>query len=211
MNKKTKNILMSIYLLALIAMLSGATFAYFSLIKVSTVTPQIQTTTATTAWLLFEVSNSINITADSDTFIAGSGDKSDITYGRITLRTDNEDLEITHYYNIYLDISSNDFEYSTLEEYAEILLVVNGPDGIVTSIAGLDYVGVENGIGNVIYGFDITDKDGRYYIASSYPISTNTVAEAEWGIEVILVNLDASQNINLEKSFSASIVIEEAV
>ena len=212
MNKKLKRILLIVYVLILVVMLSSATYAYFALIQVSTVTPQIKTQAATTEWLIFSAGEPINILANEDNFGALMGNLSDATEGSVLLKANNLNEPVSHNYMIYLEIAENEFTYTTQEKTSELLLSVTNPDGnIVTQIDGLEYVTVIDGEGNEISGFDITNALGRYYFAYNYEISTDSEEEDIWNVEVTLVNLDSNQQGNTGKSLNGILRLEQVL
>lgn len=211
MNKKWKRILTVIYILILVAMLSTATYAYFSMIQVTTVKPVVQTTTAVTDWLSFNTGDEINISATEENFGPGMGDILGKSYGSVYLRVSNEGTEVTYNYNITLDIAENNFIYTTEDNEAEVLLIVTDPNGeVVDNISGLDYVSVINGTGEEIKGFDITTVTGTYYIAENYPITSDLQEQHIWNVEVVLVNLNSDQQENTGKTFDAYLEVSKA-
>ena len=210
MDKKWKKILMTIYILILITMLSTATFAYFSIIQVTTVSPVVQTTTAVTDWLTFATGDAININATDENFGIDMGDISGQSYGSVSLRVSNAGTEVTYNYNITLNIDSNDFVYTTPTEDAELLLIVKDPNGeAVEDIDGLQYVSVINGNGEELQGFDITTAMGTYYIANNYAITSDLQEQHIWDVEVVLVNLDSNQEENKGKTVDAYLEVSK--
>lgn len=211
MNKKVKRILMIVYILVLVAMFSGATFAYFTMINVSSVSPSVQMQAATTDWLVFNVGEPINIEANDLNFGENMGDLRGTTYGSALLRVNNPEAEIEYNYNIFLEILENDFEYTTSNQMPELLLKVTDPEGIeVTEISGLEYKEVTNGRGEVLSGFDITTANGRFYIAQNYPISATLQNQHIWNVEVVLINLDSNQDANVGKGINAFLQVEQS-
>ena len=210
MNKKWKRILMTVYVLVLILMLSTATFAYFSMIKVTTLSPQVQAESAVTDWLIFSTGDPINIEATEENFGEDMGDISGRTYGGTLLQVSDSSKEVSYNYNVILNIVENEFVYTTPTEEAELLLRVTDPDGTeVTNIPGLVYKEVINGNGEVLRGFDITTEVGNYYIANNYEITSNLQTQHIWNVEVILVNLDSDQNDNAGKVVDAYLEVSK--
>lgn len=210
MNKKWKRILMTVYVLVLILMLSTATFAYFSMIKVTTLSPQVQAESAVTDWLIFSTGDPINIEATEENFGEDMGDISGRTYGGTLLQVSDSSKEVSYNYNVILNIEENEFVYTTPTEEAELLLRVTDPDGTeVTNIPGLVYKEVINGNGEVLRGFDITTEVGNYYIANNYEITSNLQTQHIWNVEVILVNLDSDQNDNAGKVVDAYLEVSK--
>ena len=210
MNKKWKRILMTVYVLVLILMLSTATFAYFSMIQVTTLSPQVQAESAVTDWLIFSTGDPINIEATEENFGEDMGDISGRTYGGALLQVSDSSKEVSYNYNVILNIVENEFVYTTPTEEAELLLRVTDPDGTeVTNIPGLVYKEVTNGNGEVLRGFDITSEVGNYYIANNYEITSNLQTQHIWNVEVILVNLDSDQNANAGKEVDAYLEVSK--
>ena len=211
MDKKWKRILMTIYILVLVVMLSTATFTYFSIIRVTTVKPVVQTTTAVTDWLSFNTGDAINIYATEENFGQGMGDIIGSSYGSVLLRVSNEGTEATYNYNITLNIEDNNFVYTTDTLDAELLLVVHDPEGNeVRDIPGLQYVSVVNGNGEELHGFDVTTATGTYYIANNYAITSNLQEQHIWDVDLILVNLGSDQQENTDKSIDAYLEVSAA-
>lgn len=210
MNKKWKRILTIIYILILMLMLSTATYAYFTMIQVSSVSPHVKTEAATTDWLVFSVGDPINLTASEENFSEGMGDVIGKTYGGALLQVNNPNKEVSYFYDVILDISQNEFVYSTMEQKTELLLKVTDPNGDeVTEIDGLEYKEVTNGKGEVLKGFDITTQTGKFYLASSYEITSNLQTQHIWNVEVVLVNLDSDQDLNAGKNFEALLKVQK--
>ncbi len=205
MNKKIKKFLVVVYIITIIAILTGASFAYFTSVNVSTISPTTNTTTATTGWLYFDITKDIFINANENNFGMGMDNLSQEVYTSAQLRTEGDTKE-TYYYNIFVEIDYNDFEYTTIDQSPELVLQVYNPeDKLVTNIDGLTY-------DNENQGFDITIANGKYYIASNYPISANDVGNVihTWKTKITLINMDSSQDLNRGKTISGKITIEKA-
>ena len=191
--------------LTFIAVVVGATYAYFTAQGGGTGNINVNANTATTDNLSFQVGSAISLTANQEDFGSGAGNKSGETYARATLTANNATNNATRNYYIYLDITSNNFEYTTNDNQAELLLKVTDPDGIeVTNIPGL----TRKTSGGVT-GFDITTFTGLITIADNYEIVSTGTETQEWTVEVIFANLDSDQNANTGKSFSANLIIQE--
>ena len=210
MNRKTEKILIVIYILSILSLIVAGTYAYFTVIKVSQVSPKIEVKSATTEVLSFNISKEIKIIADSENFSENAGYLSSIAsvsaYMGITQDNPNYDVfTYTHYYNLKLDVNSNTFIYTTPDHKPELLLSIIDPnDEVVTELAGLEYKTI-----NGASGFDITNLTEDLTIATHYKIETKTEVTHNWQIEVTLVNLDTNQNANIDKGFDAKLVIEK--
>ena len=190
-----------------IAVVVGATYAYFTAQGGDAINTNVNVQTATTDNLSFQVGSAISLTANQEDFGSGAGNKSGETFARATLTANNATNNATRNYYIYLDIESNDFEYTTVDEQAELLLKITGPEGSeVTTLGSL-----ERKTSGGETGFDITTQTGLITIADNYEIvSTGTVTQ-EWTVEVIFANLDSDQNANTGKTFNANLIIQEDV
>ena len=204
-NEKKVLVLSFIGIITFIAVVVGATYAYFQAQTGGTGNIDVNANTATTDNLSFQVGSAISLTANQEDFGQGAGNKSGSTFARATLTANNATNNATRNYYVYLNIESNDFEYTTEDNQAEILLKVTDPDGTeVTTLGSL-----ERKTSGGVTGFDITTSTGLITIADNYEIvSTGTVTQ-EWTVEVIFANLNSDQNANAGKSFSANLIIQE--
>ena len=204
-NEKKVLVLSFIGIITFIAVVVGATYAYFQAQTGGTGNIDVNANTATTDNLSFQVGSAISLIANQEDFGSGMGNKSGSTTASATLTANNATNNATRNYYVYLNVESNDFEYTTEDNQAEILLKVTDPDGTeVTTLGSL-----ERKTSGGVTGFDITTSTGLITIADNYEIvSTGTVTQ-EWTVEVIFANLNSDQNANAGKSFSANLIIQE--
>ena len=208
-NEKKVLVLSFLGVITLILVVVGATYAYFTAQGGGTGNINVNADTATTDNLSFQTGSAISLTANQEDFGNGMGNKSGSTYARAILTANNATNNATRNYYVYLNITSNDFEYTTEDEQGEILLKVTDPDGSeVTSLSGLTRKTSGNG-DNQVTGFDITESQGLITIANNYEITSTGTETQEWKIEVIFVNLDSDQNANTGKTFNATLIIQE--
>ena len=204
-NEKKVLALSFLGVLTFIAVVVGATYAYFTAQGGGTGNINVNAQTATTDNLSFQTGSAISLTANQEDFGSGAGNKSGSTFARATLTANNATNNATRNYYVYLNIESNDFEYTTEDNQAEILLKVTDPDGTeVTTLGSL-----ERKTSGGVTGFDITTSTGLITIADNYEITSTGTVTQEWQIEVIFANLDSDQNANTGKSFSANLIIQE--
>ena len=204
-NEKKVLVLSFIGIITFIAVVVGATYAYFQAQTGGTGNIDVNANTATTDNLSFQVGSAISLTANQEDFGQGAGNKSGSTFARATLTANNATNNATRNYYVYLNIESNDFEYTTEDNQAEILLKVTDPDGTeVTTLGSL-----ERKTSGEVTGFDITTSTGLITIADNYEITSTGTVTQEWQVEVIFANLDSDQNANAGKSFSANLIIQE--
>ena len=209
-NEKKVLVLSFLGVITLIAVVVGATYAYFTAQGGDSANTNVNVQTSTTDNLSFQVGSAINLTANQEDFAQGMGNKSGSTFARATLTANNATNNAMRNYYVYLNITSNDFEYTTGDEQAEILLKITDPDGTeVTELSGLTRKtsGTDT---NQVTGFDITTATGLITIADNYEIVSTGTETQEWQIEVIFANLNSDQNANTGKSFSANLIIQEA-
>ena len=208
-NEKKVLALSFLGVLTFIAVVVGATYAYFTAQGGGTGNINVNATTNTTDNLSFQVGNAISLTANQEDFAQGMSNKSGSTTAKAILTANNATNTATRNYYVYLNITSNDFEYTTVDEQAEILLKITDPDGTeVTTLGSLERK--TSGTGdNQVTGFDITTQTGLITIADNYEITSTGTEEQEWKIEVIFANLDSDQNKNTGKSFNATLIVQE--
>lgn len=211
LNNKTRNIIASLYIVALLMLLIGTTFSFFTVIKTANVNPAAEVKSASTNAILFEVKDKIKIYPTAANFKAGGDNISSEVTGTVKFTRNTEDFD-SEKYNVILNIANNNFEYSSEEKTPELILEVTGPDGVVEEIEGLTYKSVIDNKGNTITGFDITTKTGAINIATDKVITadmgSNNETTHEWKIKVTYVNLNVSQNANYEKELSGTIQIK---
>ena len=210
MEKKKKVLVLSFLgVITLILVVVGATYAYFTAQGGGAGNINVNAGTATTDNLSFQTGSAISLTANQEDFGSGMSNKSGSTYARAILTANNATNTATRNYYVYLNITGNDFEYTTVDEQGEILLKVTDHDGTeVTSLSGLTRKTSGSG-DNQVTGFDITESQGLITIANNYEITSTGTETQEWQVEVIFVNLDSDQNANTGKSFSANLIIQE--
>ena len=204
-NEKKALVLSAVAVITLIAVVIGATYAYFQAQGGGSGNTNVNVQTATTDNLSFQIGESISITANQEDFGSGMPNKSGSTTASATLTANNATNTATRNYYVYLDITSNNFEYTTDDEQAELLLKITDPDGAeVTTLGSL-----ERKTSGGVTGFDITTQTGLITIADNYEITSTGTVTQEWQIEVTFANLDSDQNANTGKSFTANLIIQE--
>ena len=205
MKDKKKIILTIVAVLAFIAVVVGATYAYFVANVGSGSGSNINAATGTTDSLSFNTGSRINIYATTENFGQGLGNQADSTTASATLVANNGNNYAKYTYYMYLDISKNELKYTTLDKTAELILTITDKEGTpITSIEGLDYVTVGD-----VSGFDITESEGIIKILNQHEIETTSTEVHEWNITVTLINLDSNQSENLNKTFLADVLIQK--
>lgn len=208
-NKKTiiTNIITAIGLFALVI---GSTYAYFAAQTGEGKSTDIKISANTVDTFTFETGSAININIDQENFADGKGNQSNITYAKAMLTANNKTNSATEHYNLYLNISDNNFSYTTNSTYPEIILTIkDASNNEITSISGLEYKTVTDGKGVSISGFDITTKTGLITLLSNKEITTTSTKIDEWNITTTFINYNTDQSKNAGKSFSGQILISK--
>ena len=139
-NKKNAIVLSIVAVVTLIALVVGATYAYFQNQYGSASNADVNVTTYTTDMLTFETGNAISLYADQTTFGQEKGSLSGETFAKATLVANNKTNEATGNYYVYFNIENNTFKYTLGEDKPELILTVTGPDGNeVTELPGLTH------------------------------------------------------------------------
>lgn len=210
--KNRKVILTSIIVAVLIIATLGATYAYFQAKVESGSSTSVKVTASTLDSLTFATGNPIELEANQTNFASGQGNIVGSTYASATLIANNASNTATSTYNMYLNISDNNFAYSQSSTYPELILKIknNSTNEEVTSIEGLNYVSTTDAKGTTITGFDITTKVGLVNLFNGKEIKTatgQTTITAKWDITIQFVNYAKDQTSNENKFFNAQVLI----
>ena len=214
-SKRKSIIYLVIGIVTLIALIAGATYAYFQAVTGNNAIANLNTTTGTTDNLTFSTDGNILINASADNFGENMGDQVSQANAMATLIPNNTTNKASDTYNVYLVINENTFEYTTEEENPELILSVKKDEEEYTGVKGLaikDNITInKNGESpEQIKGYDITTKRGLIKIAENEPIVANESQKVDnWEIRIILKNLDNNQNKNTGKTFNGKIVIQK--
>ena len=208
--KNKRTIIISVVAsIALLALIIGATFAYFQATGENSQSTDIKVTTYTTDLLTFEIGNDISIYADQTSFGVGKGNATGTTFAKATLIANNKTNTATDKFSIYLNIPENTFTYSIDENTPELLLTITDASGnAVTDITSLTYKTVTDGNGASISGYDITTKTGLLTLNTIGIIGNPTKIE-QWNITITLVNYNADQTANAGKNFNAQLIMNK--
>ena len=209
MKNKKAIILSVIAVITLLALIIGATYAYFQAGGGDGTSANLRVTTYTTDIITFEVGSNINIETNATLFSQGKGNASGTTFARATLTANNKTNSATENYNLFLNISDNTFVYSVDTNTPELILTIKDKsNNEVTSIEGLTYKTVTDGKGTTIKGFDITNKNGLLTLFNKDITTTSTTVE-EWNATVTFVNYNKDQTKNAGKKFDAQLIISK--
>ncbi len=209
-NKKQALILSIIAVVTLIALVVGATFAYFKAQGGTAGSTEVKVTTYTTDMLTFTTGSAISLYADQSSFGQEKGSLSGETFAKATLVANNKTNEATDNYYVYFNIENNTFKYTLGNDKPELILTVTGPDGEVTSLPGLVYKTVQDRENKSISGFDVTTTNGLITIANKKTITATTDAkEEQYTLKLTFVNYEGDQTANATSSLSAKIMIQK--
>ena len=208
-NKKT--IVLSVIAIAtFMLLLIGATYAYFTAQGGSPTSANLNVTTYTTDVFTFTTGSDINIYADQSTFASGKGNATGSTFARASLTANNKTNTATENYNVYFNISDNNFKYSVNTSTPELLLTIKDADNNeVTSISGLEHKTVTDGKGASISGFDITTKTGLLTLIDNREITASPSKVETWNITITFVNYNSDQSSNMGKTFDGQVLISK--
>ena len=209
-NKKQAIILSGVAIVALLALIIGATFAYFQATSNSSSNTNVNVTTYTTDLLTFEMGGDIKINADQTSFAEGKGNATGSTFAKAILTANNKTNTATKNYYMYLNVSNNTFTYTQNENTPELLLTITDASGNeITSITGLTYKTVTDGKGTSISGFDITTKTDLITLFDNREITATPAKTEQWNVTVTFVNYNVNQTGNAGKNFDAKLMIQQ--
>ena len=209
-SKKQALILSIVAVVTLIALVVGATFAYFQAQGGTGSSTEVKVTTYTTDMLTFTTGSAISLYADQSSFGTDKGSLSGETFAKATLVANNKTNEATDNYYVYFNIENNTFKYTLGEDKPELILTVTGPDGNeVTELPGLTHKVVQDRENKSISGFDVTTTNGLITIANKKTITATPNAEEEYTLKLTFVNYEGDQTANATSSLSAKVMIQK--
>ena len=212
MEKKKPIVLSVIALLALVALVVGATFAYFQTQVGEGKSADIVVKSYTVDTFTFATGSQISLNLDQENFASGKGNITGSTYASALLTANNKTNTATEHYYLYLNIENNTFTYSINESTPEIIMTITDSTGTeITDISTLNHVIVTGANGTQVSGYDITNKNGLITLFNNREITTTSSKEEKWNIKVTFVNYDENQNANAGKSMSAKVMIQKEV
>ena len=209
-SKKQALILSIVAVVTLIALVVGATFAYFKAQGGASSSTEIKVTTYTTDMLTFTTGSAISLYADQSSFGQEKGSLSGETFAKATLVANNKTNEATDNYYVYFNIENNTFKYTLGNDKPELILTVTGPDGNeVIEISGLTHKVVQDRENKSISGFDVTTTNGLITIANKKTITAKPNAEEQYTLKLTFVNYEGDQTENAKSTLSAKVMIQK--
>ena len=209
-SKKNAIALSIVAVVTLIALVVGATFAYFKAQGGTGSSTEVKVTTYTADMLTFTTGNAISLYADQSSFGSDKGSLSGETFAKATLVANNKTNEATDNYYVYFNIENNTFKYTLSEDKPELILTVTGPDGSeVTSLPGLVYKTVQDRENKTVKGFDVTTTNSLITVANKKTISATPNAEEQYTLKLTFVNYEGDQTANASSGLSAKVMIQK--
>ena len=209
-NKKQALILSIVAVVTLIALVVGATYAYFKAQEGTGSSTEVKVTTYTTDMLTFTTGNAISLYADQSSFGQEKGSLSGETFAKATLVANNKTNEATDNYYVYFNIENNTFKYTLGNDKPELILTVTGPDGNeVTELPGLTHKVVQDRENKSISGFDVTRRKGLITIANKKTITATPSKEEQYTLKLTFVNYEGDQTANASSGLSAKVMIQK--
>ena len=209
-SKKNAIVLSIVAVVTLIALVVGATYAYFKAQGGTAGSTEVKVTTYTTDMLTFTTGSAISLYADQSSFGQEKGSLSGETFAKATLVANNKTNEATDNYYVYFNIENNTFKYTLGEDKPELILTVTGPDGNeVMELPGLTHKVVQDRENKSISGFDVTTTNGLITIANKKTITATPNAEEQYTLKLTFVNYEGDQTDNAKSTLSAKVMIQK--
>lgn len=213
MESKKKKIVLVITIVFLVALVIGATYAYFVAQTGVGAATNVEVSANTVDTFSFEAGSPFKFTADQFTFTEGGKNASASTFAKSILTANSKTNTVTEHYYLYLNININinTFTYSQDSTKPELLLQITDKSGnAVTNVTGLEYKTVTNSVGMQISGFDVTTKNGLITLFDNREITTTSTLEELWNVTLIFANYEFNQAANGGNVFNAKILIQKA-
>ena len=208
---KNKRILT--YVIALIVLAIGVTFAYFVAQTGDGAKSNVNIKADSVDDLKFSVNKDLSLSANQFNFAQGQGNLSDSVTAKASLKANSTKSLATYNYYVYFQMETNEYKYTTENKLPEIVLSITGPNGEITSVDGLTYVTASDADGKTITGFDITELGSSIIkIADSFEISSSSstnYTNQEWVFKVTFINLNEDQTGNQGKTMTGKVLMQE--
>lgn len=196
MDKKNTLLLTVIAIATLLVAVVGATFAYFSAQTGEGATAPVTVTTSTADSLEYGSFGAITINATQQNFYEGAGSLTGETTGNVTLKANNDNAA-TYCYTAVLNVTSNNFVYTTEEHTPELLFTINKNAAAI--MTNYDITVAENG------AINIPTVSGGSELLHTISADAGATVSDTWNAKVELVNLESDQQENTNKQFVATL------
>ena len=213
-NNNKNKLYISIIVGLLFLFVVGISFAYFQTQYGNGGKVDLKAKTYSVDELSFNIGEDITLNPNQFNFAQGKGNLEGETNASAILKANNKTNLAKMNYYAYVVVTKNEFKYTTSDKKAELVLSVEGPDGVVTTLPDLgNAIDVTDNEGNTFKGFDITEFSGVITLADNKEIevtsSDNGKKQEDWKIKVTFINLDADQSSNSDKNFNANMMIQK--
>ena len=215
-NNNKNKLYISIIVGLLFLFVVGISFAYFQTQYGNGGEVDLKAKTYSVDELSFNIGDDITLNPNQFNFAQGKGNLEGATNAAAILKANNKTHLAKMNYYAYVVVTKNEFKYTTSDKKAELVLSVEGPDGVITTLPDLgNAIDVTDNEGNTFKGFDITEFSGVITLADNKEIevtsSDNGKKQEDWKIKVTFINLDADQSSNSDKNFNANMMIQKEV
>ncbi len=208
--RNVNNYLLNI-ILFMIAIAIGVTFALFQGQRENSKRLELKMGSATIDSLTFSTSGDLSFQATIENM--GKGKTS--IHGSVEARAQLISESNNEYnYSVYLNITENNFKYTTSDEKPELILIITDPNGDeITDGINLNYHNKRLDDANDISGYDVTEAYGLIPITINKSISLPNLeknnVEQNWHFDLYFINFaDANQSENSGNAFDANVVIK---
>ena len=212
-NNNKNKLYISIIVGLLFLFVVGISFAYFQTQYGNGGEADLKVKTYSVDELSFNIGEDITLNPNQFNFAQGKGNLEGTTNASAILKANNKTNLAKMNYYAYVVVTKNEFKYTTSDKKAELVLSVEGPDGVVTTLPDLgNAIDVTDNAGTTFKGFDITEFSGIITLADNKEIevtsSDNGKKQENWKIKVTFINLDADQSNNSDKNFNAEMIVQ---
>ena len=207
MEKKNTILLTVIAVATLLVAVVGATFAYFTAQGGSTAQTPVNVQTAQTSNGSFVTNGSITINANQENFYQGAGNQTSTATATVTY-TASSTAASDFCYTVTLDITSNNFEYTTEESTPELTFTAEkeaNAASITSPTTLIDAQDITTTSTDIQIPNAVSGSDYVHQISAGQGATVND----QWRFTVTFVNLDSDQNANTGKSFTGQIVFAQ--
>ncbi len=206
MSKKTRNILLIIYLVAFLMTSFGAALAFFEINKREEITASTEVSSATMTSVIYDAGQPLTLYATPLNFNKELKESlTSLSSLSASLKMGTDRNVASFKYDVEVEIFANTMEYTLGKNKPEIILTITDPLGHeVVDVPELDYVSITDVSGQRITGLDLTNQRGTFKIKTDYVIEGKEQDDVTqvWNLKLTFVNYDASQNDNLGRGLS---------
>ena len=206
-NRKNTILLTVIAVATLLVAVVGATFAYFTAQGGSSVQTPVNVTTSTTSNGSFQTSGAITINANQENFGQDAGDQTGQATGTVTYTASGTQAS-NFCYTVTLDITANNFEYTTEGSTPELTFTAEKEANAASITSPTTLINAQD-ITTVTSDIQIPTTAGGADYVHQISAGQGATVNDQWRFTVTFVNLDSDQNENTGKSFTGQIVFAQ--